>query len=185
MNSLRYIYHYNIAEAVPLDGEATFADIASHADVNENQVKRMLRHAMTNNLFCEPKAGYAAHTAGSRLLLHGGTKDWVGYCSEETFPATAKLVEAVDKYGDTQELHESAWNIANDTELPIFRYLEGQPERAQRFARTMTAMTTTDGYHVRHLINGYDWNSLAKPLLSMLVARQDMSALVLLISPLN
>ena len=162
ISSLRYIYHYKIADAVPLEVQVTFADIATHANVNENQVKRMLRHAMTNNLFCEPKVGYVAHTAGSRLLLHGGTKDWVGYCVEETFPATAKLVDAIDKYGATMELHESAWNLANNTELPIFKYLEGHPERAQRFARTMTALTTTDGYHIRHLINGYDWRALGK-----------------------
>ena len=81
---------------------------------------------------------------------------------KETFPASAKLVEAVERYGDSQELNESAWNVANNTELPIFRYLEGHPERAQRFAKTMAALTTTDGYHVRHLLNGYDWKSLGE-----------------------
>lgn len=143
-----------------MEGEVTFADIAKTAKVNECQMKRMLRHAMTNNLFYERRIGYVAHTAGSRMLLHGGMKDWIGYCSKESFPASAKLLQAVEKYGASEEPHESAWNIANATDLPIFHYLEDHPDRAQRFARTMGAMTARDSYHVRHLINGYDWNSL-------------------------
>ncbi|OCL03487.1 S-adenosyl-L-methionine-dependent methyltransferase [Glonium stellatum] len=161
LSSLRWIYHFKIAEAIPLNSEVSFAEVASKAGVDESQVRRVLRHAMTNNLFCEPKVGYVAHTAESSILVRDkGLHSWVGYTTEESFPSSAKLVEATEKFGSSGEKTETAYNIAFDTTLPMFEYLSTQPERAERFAQTMGAMTATEGYNIRHLVNGFVWEQV-------------------------
>lgn len=148
---------------MPLDRAVSFAEAAATAGVDEDCLKRILRHAMTNRLFCEPEAGFVAHNAVSALLLRSQTlTDWVGYTTEETYPASAKLVEATKKFGRSQKPNESAYNIAFDTDEPMFAYLQKFPEREARFANTMSEMTTTEGYGLHHLVNGYPWEELGE-----------------------
>ncbi|KIW27721.1 uncharacterized protein PV07_07432 [Cladophialophora immunda] len=162
-SSLRWLYHFKIASFVPLEGARSFSDVAKDAGVDEGHLRRMLREAMTNRIFCEPRAGFVAHTAASSALVRDkGTLNWVGYTLEDSFPASAKVVEATEAFGASEEKNHSGWNLAFNTELPIFQYLSDHPERAERFAETMKALTSTDGYHVRHLVDGYPWGKLTQ-----------------------
>jgi 6-hydroxytryprostatin B O-methyltransferase len=158
---LRFIYHFKLADAVPLDGKISYKELSEKAGVDEKRVKTIIRYAMTNNIFREPKAGYVAHTAGSSLFVkQKGVRDWVGYTSEETYPASAKLVEATKKWGASGDPRETAYNLAFDTRLPMFEHMAQSPERGERFANVMIEMTSTDGYNIRHLVNGFDWEGL-------------------------
>ena len=50
----------------------------------------MLRHAMTNHVFCEPRPGVVAHTAASKVMAENTLiRDFVGIASEEKFQAAA------------------------------------------------------------------------------------------------
>lgn len=150
-----------VADAVPLDGKIAFKSLAENVGVDERRLKTIVRHAMTNNIFCEPEAGYVAHTADSSLLVkQKGVRDWVGYTSEETFPASTKLVEATKKWGASGSPVETAYNLAFDTPLPMFEHMAQSPERVERFANVMIEMTSTDGYNIKHLVNGFDWENL-------------------------
>jgi 6-hydroxytryprostatin B O-methyltransferase len=163
MSSLRWIHHFKIAEAVPLDHGVTFAQLAKERNVDEDLLKRILRHAMTNRIFHEPEIGLVAHTSVSALLARSKSlNDWVGYTCHETYPASAKLVEAHEKYGSSQEPNNSAYSIAFDTDEPMFAYLTKHPNREQRFANTMVEMTSTEGYGVHHLVEGYNWENVGK-----------------------
>ncbi|RMZ77384.1 hypothetical protein DV737_g4391, partial [Chaetothyriales sp. CBS 132003] len=155
-SDLRWLYHFKIASFVPLEGARSFSDVAKDAGVDEGHLRRMLREAMTNRIFCEPRAGFVAHTAASSALIRDkGTLNCLGYTMEETFPASAKVVEATKAFGASEEPTQCGWNLAFNTELPLFQYLSNHAERAERFGETMKALTSTDGYHVRHLVNGY------------------------------
>ncbi|KAI9727413.1 MAG: hypothetical protein M1834_008419 [Cirrosporium novae-zelandiae] len=158
MNSLRWIYHFKIAEAVPLDHEVSFAEVAAKAKVDEVQCRRIMRHAMTNNIFYEPKPGFVTHTAESSLLVRSPSlAAWVGYTCEDTFPASAKMVEATEKWGAGEEKNQTGWNLAFNTDLPQFEYFEHHKDRMERFAKTMEEMTSTEGYSTKHLASGFDW----------------------------
>ena len=53
-------------------------------------LKRVLRHAMTNLIFCEPRAGFIAHTAALRVLAENNlVRDFVGITCEEKFKGSA------------------------------------------------------------------------------------------------
>lgn len=69
-------------------------------------------------------------------------------------------MEPTEEFGASEEKIHSGWNLAFNTELPIFHCLSDYPERVERFAETMKALTSADGYHVRHLVDGYPWGQL-------------------------
>lgn len=163
VSSLRWVYHSNIAAAIPLDRAVTFEEVAAATGVDEDHSKRMLRHAMTNRLFCEPEPGKVAHTASSALLVRSqALNDWVGYTTEESFPVSAKVVEAYEKFGASQKPNESAYSIAFNTDKAMFDHLTEFPDRERRFANTMVEMTSTEGYGIHHLLNGYQWENIGK-----------------------
>lgn len=60
--------------------------------MSESLVKRLLRHAMTYRIFCEPAEGKVAHTAASKALAtDDGVREWVGLIGEEMWGAAAKV----------------------------------------------------------------------------------------------
>jgi hypothetical protein len=150
--------------AVPVDGEASYAEISKATGLDENNLKRLVRHAMTNHIFKEPREGFVAHTAASRLLIDDPQMiDWVGMCCLEFFPAAAHTVEAMLKYPNSQEPTESGFTVAWKCEgTPMFAELGKSPARAKRFGGAMMSLTGGEGYEVDYLVNGYPWSELGK-----------------------
>lgn len=54
------------------------------------------------------------------------------------------------------------YNLAHETEEPIFAFLADKPDRAKRFADAMSLFNTGDGYEPMHLLENYPWASLGK-----------------------
>ena len=110
---LRVIDEFNIPQAVPLNGDASFAEIAAKVGLPERPIRRILQHAITCRIFCEPRPGYIAHTAASAVFLRTPEiSAWVGHNLEEVWPANVKISEALRLYGDSEEPGESAFNIS-------------------------------------------------------------------------
>ncbi|CAD6442488.1 0b1972be-c645-42b0-b370-1d75db9bcef5 [Sclerotinia trifoliorum] len=55
--SLHCIYAYKMAHAFPVGTEATFEDISEKCGLNLIDTRRILRHAMTNNILQETRSG--------------------------------------------------------------------------------------------------------------------------------
>lgn len=86
--SLQAVYHYKVASSFPIHSTATYSEISSTCGLNEVDLRRLLRHAMTNHIF-EERDGRVAHTAASRILAENSmTRDIVGIMCEEMFPGT-------------------------------------------------------------------------------------------------
>jgi hypothetical protein len=84
------IVHFNIAAMVPAGGRVSFADIAKQTPLTEQMVGRLLRHAMTMRIFCEPEPGYVGHTQASKILADPIGRDWLRVGTEEMWPASTK-----------------------------------------------------------------------------------------------
>jgi hypothetical protein len=96
-----------MATTFPVDEETTFENISQRCGLNVIDTRRILRHAMTNHIFCEPRPGVVAHTAASRLLAENSlVRDFVGMGSEETFQSAAHVSER-----PTQLLVDFLWRI--------------------------------------------------------------------------
>jgi len=75
------------AKSFPVNETATFAEISTKVGLDEQNLTRLLRHAMTNRIFKEVEPGVIAHTAISRLLAEDAMmNDWVGFCVDDLFP---------------------------------------------------------------------------------------------------
>jgi hypothetical protein len=105
---MQAIGRFNIATSFPIHEETSFADIAQTCHVNELDVRRILRHAMTKRIFSEPRKGVVAHTAASRLLAEDSqVADWVGANTDELWQAASQTVNAMVKYPGSQEPNQT------------------------------------------------------------------------------
>ena len=151
---------------MPLDGSASYAEIAAASNLKESLCRRFIRLAMGSNLFDEdPQTKRVHHTAASRrLATDQGLCDAVGLELEDIAPASSKLIDVWDKYGqDSSAPTESAFCMYNETDKPIFAVLASQPERARRFGNAMHFFTKGDSWDLRHMLASFDWSSVDKP----------------------
>lgn len=77
---------------MPPGGQTTFASIAKQTGLEEQAIRRVLRHAMTMRVFREPEPGVVAHTQASKALMDPVANDWMGCGTEEMWPAATKVV---------------------------------------------------------------------------------------------
>ncbi|KIW08680.1 uncharacterized protein PV09_00631 [Verruconis gallopava] len=161
--SLQALYEFKIAQAVPTDGDVSYADIAVATGLDETNAKRLIRHAMTNRIFTEPRPGYVAHTAASRVLRDDPSMvDWVGVCSSEFYQASAKTVEALRKFPNSQEANEAGYAEYWCPGKPMFAVMGADPVRAKRFGGAMVSLTGGEGYEPQYLVDNYDWEGLGE-----------------------
>lgn len=115
---------------------------------------------MTNHIFYEPRSGFIAHTADSRALRNSpGLSAVVGVGKDEYQPAFMKLIDSVETWPLSEEPNQTAWNLANDTDLPFYQYLKTQPERLRQFNSAITGISVEQGESSAHnLVDMYPWS---------------------------
>lgn len=163
LSTMAYICHFKIPEAVPLVGAVSYEQVAEACEVDESQLRRVLRYAMTNHFFRESSPDEVAHTAYSALLVTDkGERAVVEHECFDAFPAAAKLVHACEKWPGAEEPQKTAWSLANHTEQSFFQHISepGNEEQSQRFADCMTAEMSAPEWNIKHTVSGYDWKSV-------------------------
>lgn len=90
--SLQAISRFHIARLVPSGGQTTYTEIAKQTGLEEQAIRRVLRHAMTMRVFREPEPGVIAHTQASKALMDPVANDWMGCGTDEMWPAAEKVV---------------------------------------------------------------------------------------------
>ncbi|RDA83747.1 hypothetical protein CP532_4991 [Ophiocordyceps camponoti-leonardi (nom. inval.)] len=157
--SLQIINNYGIAKLVPLDGAISLSQLQTKTSLDPTNLARVLRHVMTNRIFCESSAGQISHTAASRLLAQDESlQDWVGFNSEEVFPSAAQVLKALKDHPEATSLTRTGFNYAFDTVAtePMFVTLGKDPKRAKRMGGAMASLSAGEGYELRHFVDGYD-----------------------------
>lgn len=160
------VYRYKLANTVPLDGTASYAEIAAASGLKEDLCRRFIRLAMGSHVFTEDlETRCVRHTASSRLLATDQSfYDAVGIEIDEFGPASSKLIDVWEKHGqDANEPNHSAVSMFNETEKTFFDFLASQPERARRFGGAMRHFTKGDSWDLRHLLASFDWKSIDRP----------------------
>ncbi|KAI9711323.1 MAG: hypothetical protein M1820_002310 [Bogoriella megaspora] len=166
---LRIIYHYNLAKAIPLSGTASYAEIAASSGLREGLCFRVIRAAMSINIFEEDTdRTRVKHTAISRALAtNQGLRDAVGFELEDSLPASTKLIEVWKTYGQNAgEPTQSAFGLYNGTvgaTKPIFEVFAAEPERGRRFGSAMAFFTSDGTWDLRHILTAFDWSTLDIP----------------------
>lgn len=143
---LRTLQRFSIPKAVPLNGRATFSEIAEKAGINEEFATRIVKYACSYRIFQEC-SGSVMHTALSRALAeHHQLHDCLSICLDEKFLAMTSMVyQAAMKYGRVSENNETAFNMAFGTNDDYFAFLR-RPEEQQ----ILRAMHGCLGYIMEH-----------------------------------
>ncbi|KAL8671047.1 MAG: hypothetical protein Q9168_004440 [Polycauliona sp. 1 TL-2023] len=157
--SLHAIYSFKIADAVPLTGSTTYSAIASQLSVPESIIRRVLRPAMSSHIFTSSTPDTVAHTATSRLFITlPDFNEGVGLQIHDLRPVASRTIDAINKFGDSGEPHETAFALENG--MSIFEMLGKDPDRGRRFGAAMRFYTQDLTWDLRHLVKGYDWASI-------------------------
>jgi hypothetical protein len=152
-----------VAEAVPIKQEISYADLSKKVGVDLTNLRRLVRHAMTNHIFREPKPGYVAHTSSSRLLAENlQIQAWTGFCLEDLWPPITSTVDAMDRWPGSQEPTETGFQVANNTTDSFFEHFAKNQDRLKRYGTAMAANAASEGYKVRHVVDGYPWDTLGQ-----------------------
>lgn len=119
---------------------------------------------MASQIFTEPLPGQVAHTAISRALSTDPEFfEAVGLLTEEFAPASDALVGAIDTFHHSDEPAHTGYSLANNTSLPIYRFLSEHPERMKRFGMGMRYFTRGEGWDLKHLRVGHCWDAIDNP----------------------
>lgn len=121
--------------------------------------------AMTSNFLSESAPHSVAHNAVSRLFVtNPGFMDWINFMAQFSMPTAAAFAEATEKWGTTDKKNQTAFNIATRIDKPFFDFFAQSPEASIQFASYMKNVQASTGTSLKHLLTGYDWESLGEAL---------------------
>lgn len=119
---------------------------------------------MPLNIFDELEPGRVRHTAISRLLAENeGYYNAIGLQIEDIGPASLKLIEAWERFGDdVGEPDQSAFSLQNGGRS-LFTVLAQEPDRARRFDSAMKYCVEDKDFSFFDIIKAFDWSKLDRP----------------------
>ncbi|KAI3322493.1 putative O-methyltransferase [Xylariaceae sp. AK1471] len=159
--SQHVITRFRLAQLVPIGGVVTFAELAAASGLNETHVRKLLRHAMTQRVFCEPRPGVVAHTASSRVLVEdSGLFSCVRLGTDDLWRAACYTGDAMAQFPGSEEPNETGFALANSTDKSLFGFFSGHPERLKHFAEAMRFFAERPGMEPRYVVEDYDWGSI-------------------------
>ncbi|RAL00866.1 O-methyltransferase [Aspergillus ibericus CBS 121593] len=171
--------NFDFWHAVPLNGSASYADIAQSTNLPEQIVRRFLRLAFTMFVFSEEEPGSdrVVHTAASaHMVRFPFVRAFVAHNMEDVRPAATVGVDALKKWfvghaEPPEDVATCALPLATDNGrqrgTDLWTYLEDferpdQPKgfRAERFAQAMQGLRETSGAMTEMTLKEFDWDSL-------------------------
>ncbi|KAL7941177.1 S-adenosyl-L-methionine-dependent methyltransferase [Trichoderma barbatum] len=164
---LHAICEFKIAEAVPLLGLISYEDLSTEVHrltgtvIIPSDLRRLLRLAIANNMFHEPKIGSVAHNRTSLLLLDDtALSNWVSFYTMDMMAPVAYTVAAMRKWPGSQEGNQTGVNFAFSHEKSFFDHLQADEARAKRYDLMLQSHGSREGYEISHTVSGYPWARL-------------------------
>lgn len=122
---------YGLAELPDEEEEVELEELASRAKSSggppTTDLIRLLRLAMAFHIFQEPRPGFVAHTAASRLLRNDkGLKDYAKISYDHIWPTAPRLLDAIDQWPGSGKPNETVRllnnpHMANSAISTLFR----------------------------------------------------------------
>jgi hypothetical protein len=166
---LHALERFGVFDAVPTNGDISYTNLAAKIPLTEKQVRRIIRHAMTKNIFTEPRPDHVAHNAFSIAPIKNPLlKPWIGHNLGEMLVASSRLGDAIAKYGDTDDVTRTGLSLGfglggkSMWEWFAMDDDDGRQEKGWRTRRFAQAMEIRGGLDMAHIHNGFDWKSLGE-----------------------
>lgn len=153
---------------MPLTGTITYEDLtAAVCALNDDvsipvlNLRRIVRHAITDRVFAEPKKNHVAHTRASRLLLEDEPlKNWVGFMCNDILKPVGNVVDAMRKWPGSEEPNETGVNLAYGHSSAFYDWLQENEPVRKRYNLAMQAHGGGEGYSAALVVSGYPWAEL-------------------------
>lgn len=161
--SIQWLTHFDILGQIPLSpNEVSYHTVAESRKVPESVLRSVARMAMTTGFLCESPNGNLTHTALSASFVEDEhMRVQLRHMFNATIPVMAGLVKATEKWGDTRAPNETAYNIANSTDLPFFAHLKAHPYLQKNFEDYMKSRAVSHtGSNASYLLEAFDWKAL-------------------------
>ncbi|KAJ4244805.1 hypothetical protein NW762_014383 [Fusarium torreyae] len=178
---LNILNQFEFWTAVPLDGSATYGEIANRVNLPESLVRRVLKYAISTRVFTSTpeKPDSVSHTSISAVPARNHLyQTWIRHLCEESWPGALHMAESFKKFSSgkeepSQEPLESGFALANVDNLDepqtfwdyMNREVEGKPKgwRAKKFAECMQVAASASAIKTDDLLkSAYDWNKLGE-----------------------
>ncbi|RYP92184.1 hypothetical protein DL770_001691 [Monosporascus sp. CRB-9-2] len=179
-SALNVLNHFDFWSAVPLDGSASYEEIAKQTSLPQNVVYRILQHAVTLRLFAETEPGKSTsrikHTSRSAALAkQAGLRALVSSVLDISSAPMMVLNQALDRYSRgkselTQEMSETAFalfhsgGVFSGKHRNSWEFLENDGEgerrgwRQKRFVEFM--MYVKEIFHLEDIVlDAFDWKA--------------------------
>jgi hypothetical protein len=163
--SLKAVSHWDIAKHVPLDEAISYTELSSKSGLESAALRRLMRHAITNGIFCEPTKENIAHNSMSRILIEDKrTAAWVDLMTERLMLGAAHQCEALDKWPGSGAHRETGVSIGfhNPGQTSLYEEVKKKPETIVNFGLAMELFSSGEGYEFHSLVEGYDWGRLGE-----------------------
>ncbi|KAK4451383.1 S-adenosyl-L-methionine-dependent methyltransferase [Podospora aff. communis PSN243] len=162
--SVGAIAKFNLANSFPPNTTTTFAQMAAFSNLPVSAVQRLVRHAIAYHVFAEPTKGTVAHTSMSQAIAtFPHLADAIEMFRDIMWPTAPRLADAIERWPGSEEPTETAFNLAQHTELGFWAYKAAHPEKTARFAAAMAFMTKKPGREMEFLLDNVDWASSLTP----------------------
>ena len=154
---------FNIPSLVPEGDHAstTYRDLSTATGVPEQDLRRILRFAMTQDLFEEPTSGRVAHTPYSLAFAHNEGYRQVVLLQTGFFAPMMKCLSKTMKLPDAAR-GRSAFNVAMQTDESFYSYVSKDAELTKRFGAGMRFVATAEDTSPQFLSDAFDWAGLGK-----------------------
>ena len=119
--------------------------------------------AITGGVLSEPQPDFLMHSRiSAQLVSKPGLFDWAVFMTRFSAPTAARFTEATQRWGETAEKHQTAYNLAFNTELPFFAHVAQSKDLTTTFASYLRSLGQSEGSALQHVLNGFDWAALGK-----------------------
>jgi hypothetical protein len=161
LTCIQAIERFNIATSFPIDGEASFAEIAESCGISEADTRRVLRQATSQHIFKETRKGYVAHTSISKQIAENPLmRDWIAFKCNEEWRAAPRIVDAMAKWPGSEEPEHTAWVLANNATESLAKEIVKYPERLRRLPGAMQMAESGDGLQPKYCVDYLDWTNV-------------------------
>ncbi|CAM1511670.1 Fc.00g091830.m01.CDS01 [Cosmosporella sp. VM-42] len=136
--ALYCLLEHGVFEHIPLNGEATLAELSKKTRLPSEKLLPMLRLAACEQMVLEPSPEIFSHGLMSRAIVsEPGLKAFLGFQLYETRIASAHLADSLKQPNPTwagNSAFEYAWG------KPMYEWHKDHPEKSYRFQAAMTSV---------------------------------------------
>lgn len=157
LTSIYGIEHFRLATNLPANSSLTIHELAKKSSMHPNDADALIRHGITRRIFLQKEDGTIGHSAVSKTLATSpGIASYVGGNLGNMWVAAPHLATAMEKWPGSQEINQTAYNIAHRTDLSFFEHIGNHETNARKFAESMTFMQSAPPLKADFALE-YDW----------------------------